>query len=34
MNAIRSTDLLGIAIWLSLIFGTWLIAYSRSRART
>lgn len=34
MNAIRSTDILGIVIWLSLIFGTWLIAYSRSRART
>jgi hypothetical protein len=34
MNEIRSTDVLGIAIWLSLIFGTWLIAYARSRART
>jgi hypothetical protein len=34
MNGIRSTDLIGFAIWVFLIFGTWLIAYSRSRART
>jgi hypothetical protein len=34
MNGIRSTDLIGFAIWVSLILGTWLIAYSRSRART
>ena len=25
---------LGIVIWLILLFGTWLISYSRSRAQT
>jgi hypothetical protein len=33
MNAFRSTDLLGLAIWLILLFGTWFISYSRSRAQ-
>lgn len=33
MNVIRSTDFVSLAIWLALIFGTWLIAYSRSRER-
>lgn len=33
MNALRSTDLLGLAIWFILLFGTWFIAYTRSRSQ-
>lgn len=32
MNGLRSPDILGLVIWVILLFGTWFISYSRSRA--
>jgi hypothetical protein len=33
MNDLRSSDLLGLAIWVILLVGTWFVGYTRSRAR-
>jgi hypothetical protein len=33
VNGLRSPDILGLVVWIILLFGTWFISSSRSRAQ-